>query len=154
MGSQQKPDPAAEQAKAQQQADAQKMQIEQERLKLEQADDARKAEQHQADIQIKQAVAAKDVEIKGALADHEAQLLNKKYGEEIYSITLKREQDAQKHQQDIEKNALDIENKKLTNFGAAQSAVIDRDKAEHQTLVTERTAAAKLNGMQGNTESK
>lgn len=154
MGAQQKVDPAAEQAKAQLAEAAQKMQIEQERLKLEQADDARKAEQHQQDIQIKQAVAAKDVEIKGALADHEAQLLNKKYGEEIYSITLKREQDAQKHQAEMEKSALDIENKKLTNFSTAQSAVIDRAQAEQSAVNTERTTAAKLNGMKGNTESK
>lgn len=133
MASAPRPDANAEAVKAQQQSEAQKLQMEQARLQMEQ-------EMHQVDIQAKQAVANADIETKRALAEHEALLLDRKYGEEINSILVKRAEAQETHAQNIQKSALEIEKMRLSNDNVAIKGINDQLNAEQQRALNSQTA--------------
>jgi len=133
MASQPRPDPNAAAAEAQQQAEAQKMQMEQQKLQMQ-------TEAHQADLQMKQALTQADIEAKRALTEHEAALLDRKYGEEIQSVMVKRAEGSESHQQALQKNMLEIEKIRLSNDNAAIKGLNDQLNAEQQrALAAEKT---------------
>lgn len=133
MASQPRPDPNAAAAEAQQQAEAQKMQMEQQKLQMQ-------TEAHQADLQMKQAMAQADIEAKRALTEHEAMLLDRKYGEEIQSVIVKRAEGQESHQQALQKNMLEIEKLRLSNDNAAIKGLNDQLNAEQQRALNAQTA--------------
>lgn len=133
MASQPRPDPNAAAAEAQQQADAAKMQMEQQKLQMQ-------VEAHQAELQMKQAITQADLEAKRALTEHEAMLLDRKYGEEIQSVMVKRAEGSESHQQALQKNMLEIEKLRLSNDNAAIKGLNDQLNAEQQrALAAEKT---------------
>lgn len=133
MASQPRPDPNAAAAEAQQQAEAQKMQMEQQKLQMQ-------TEAHQADLQMKQALTQADIEAKRALTEHEAALLDRKYGEEIQSVIVKRAEGQESHQQALQKNMLEIEKLRLSNDNAAIKVLNDQLNAEQQRALNAQTA--------------
>lgn len=133
MASQPRPDPNAAAAEAQQQADAQKMQMEQQKLQMQ-------TEAHQADLQMKKALTQADIEAKRALTEHEAMLLDRKYGEEIQSVIVKRAEGQESHQQALQKNMLEIEKLRLSNDNAAIKGINDQLNAEQQRALNAQTA--------------
>lgn len=122
MASQPKPNPEADAQQAQQQAEAQKMQMEQQKLQMQ-------TEAHQADLQMKQALTQADLESKRALTEHEAMLLDRKYGEEIQSVMVKRAEGQEQHSQNLQKNALEIEKLRLSNENIAIKGINDQVSA-------------------------
>jgi hypothetical protein len=134
--SQPQPNPEAEAAQAAQQ-------IEQQRFAMEQQKEQREAESHQQDMMIKQELARADLENKRGLTEHEAALLDRKYGEEIQSIVVTRAQNQEKHAQEREKNALEIENKRLSNENLAIKGINDQVSANQQLVLNAETAAQK-----------
>lgn len=136
MASQPKPNPEADAAQAQQQAEAQKMQMEQQKLQMQ-------TEAHQADMQAKQAASQADLENKRALTEHEAMLLDRKYGEEIQSVMVKRAEGQEQHSQNLQKNALEIEKIRLSNENLAIKGINDQVSANQQLVLNAESAAQK-----------
>jgi hypothetical protein len=136
MASQPKPNPEADAAQAQQQVEAQKMQMEQQKLQMQQ-------EAHQSDLQMKQALTQADIENKRALTEHEAMLLDRKYGEEIQSVMVKRAEGQEQHSQNLQKNALEIEKLRLSNENLAIKGINDNMNAEQQRVLNAESAAQK-----------
>lgn len=131
--SQPQPDPNAAAAQAQQQEMQAKLQMEQQRMAMEQ-------EKQDAEIQAKQALTNADIENKRALTEHEAMLLDRKYGEEIQSIFVKRAEGTEKHSQELQKNALEIEKLRLSNENLAIKGINDNMNAEQQRVLNAQSA--------------
>lgn len=134
--SQPQPDPNAAAAQAQQQEMQAKLQMEQQRMAMEQ-------QKQEAEIQAKQALTNADIESKRALTEHEAMLLDRKYGEEIQSIFVKRAEGTEKHSQELQKNALEIEKLRLSNENLAIKGINDQVSANQQLVLNAESAAHK-----------
>lgn len=134
--SQPQPDPNAAAAQAQQQEMQAKLQMEQQRMAMEQ-------QKQEAEIQAKQALTNADIESKRALTEHEAMLLDRKYGEEIQSIFVKRAEGTEKHSQELQKNALEIEKLRLSNENLAIKGLNDQVSANQQLVLNAESAAQK-----------
>lgn len=130
------PDPNAAAAQAQQQEMQAKLQMEQQRMAMEQ-------QKQEAEIQAKQALTNADIESKRALTEHEAMLLDRKYGEEIQSIFVKRAEGTEKHSQELQKNALEIEKLRLSNENLAIKGINDQVSANQQLVLNAESAAQK-----------
>lgn len=131
--SQPQPDPNAAAAQAQQQEMQAKLQMEQQRMAMEQ-------QKQESEIQNKQALTNADIESKRALTEHEAMLLDRKYGEEIQSIFVKRAEGQEKHSQELRKNALEIEKLRLSNENLAIKGINDNMNAEQQRVLNAQSA--------------
>lgn len=144
MGQQtEQPNPDAIKAQADAQAKQQEMQ-----LKMQ--DDQRKQQSHELDMQAKQALTQTEIQQKRETADFERQQIANKYQTEINNLIVKSAQETQKHNQDLQKGALEIENKRLSNAGQVQSAVIKSNEAGQKAELNERAAKVKETGLGGN----
>ena len=136
MASAPKPNPEADAAQAQQQVEAQKLAMEQQKLAMQQ-------EAHKADIETKQAIANADIQNKRALTEHEAMLLDRKYGEEIQSVMVKRAEGQEQHSQNMQKNTLEIEKLRLSNENIAIKGINDQVSAQQQLVLNAESAVQK-----------
>lgn len=148
------PNPEAEKAQAVAQAEQARLQMDQQKMQIDmqmkQADAQLKGQQAQADEQRKQQAAQADIEIKGALADHQAKLAEAKNAVEVQAIQLKAQQDAQKHAQELELGALNIRllETKINQTEVSTDSAIAKTKAditakEKGTQISAASAAAK-----------
>lgn len=148
------PNPEADAAQATAQAEQQRLQMEQQKaqadMQAKQADAQLKMQQAQADEQRKQQAAQADLKIKGALADHQAQLLTTKTSKEIEAIQLKAQQDAQKHKQELELGVLNIEllrtkieQTKVSTASTLEKTQSDIDAKEAGVAISAKSAQAK-----------
>lgn len=87
------------------------------------------AQSKQMDEKRKQDAFARDTQIKGQLADHEAKMREFEAGEKVKAIQLDAAQKAQKHQQDMELGQLDIRKKELEIEKLGGQIVAQNDKA-------------------------
>lgn len=83
----------------------------------------------QMDEKRKQDAFARDTQIKGQLADHEAKMREFEAGEKVKAIQLDAAQKSQKHQQDMELGQLDIRKKELEIEKLGGQIVAQNDKA-------------------------
>ncbi|QIG75002.1 hypothetical protein EVC14_004 [Rhizobium phage RHph_I3_18] len=139
MAASPKPNPEADAAQAQMQADQQRLAMEQQKHQEEQQARAQ-------DEMRKQQAAKNDADIKAALADHEAKQREIVTGEKVQAIRIEAGQKAQKHTQDMELGTLDIEKKKLeiVKLGGqiqadAQQAEISADHADREADHSEQS---------------
>lgn len=87
------------------------------------------AQSKQMDEKRKQDAFARDTQIKGQLADHEAKMREFEAGEKVKAIQLDAAQKAQKHQQDMDLGQLDIRKKELEIEKLGGQIVAQNDKA-------------------------
>lgn len=158
--SQPAPNPEADAANATAQAEQQRMAMEQQKLQADmqakQLDQQMKQETAAADEQRKQQAAAADLQIKGALADHQAKLLERKTAEEVQAIQLKAAQEAEKHAQELELGVLNIEllrtkieQTKVSTASTVQKTESDIEAKEAGVEISAESARMKSEQMQG-----
>lgn len=158
--SQPAPNPEADAANAAAQAEQQRMAMEQQKLQSDmqakQLDQQMKQETAAADEQRKQQAAAADLQIKGALADHQAKLLERKTAEEVQAIQLKAQQDAEKHAQELELGVLNIEllrtkieQTKVSTASTVQKTESDIEAKEAGVEISAESARMNSEQMQG-----
>lgn len=101
------------------------------------------------DAKLKQDTFARDTQIKGQLADHDAKMRSFEASEKVKAIQLEATQKAALHQQDMQLGALDIRKKELEieRLGGqvvAEAQKADIHAAEAGQRITERAAAASM----------
>ncbi len=88
---------------------------------------------------------ARDTQIKGELADHDAKMRTYEASEKVKAIQLETQQKAQKHEQDMQPGALDVRKKELeVRSWAARSSWTLKEP----TFMPSRQGSAWLSGLQ------
>jgi hypothetical protein len=154
--SQPKPNPEADAQAAQQQADQQRLQLEQAKadadIKYKQADIQIKTQAAQSDAQLKATAAQQDAQIKAAMADHQAKMREVETSHTIQSTQLAAQQSAQQHAQAMEAGALNIQ---LTQVKIAQAQrQIDNSTAKTAADIDAKQQSADIAAQKADNKSE
>lgn len=92
------------------------------------------------DAKLKQDGYARDTQIKGQLADHDAKMRTYEASEKVKAIQLESRQKAEKHVQDMQLGTLDVRKKELEVERLGGQIVADRQKADIAADAADRSA--------------